>query len=184
MRSTVAELTSGALCIGVVWYLSHSPFSSLTPPSLMSPRTKSKKKSSVSNSNVAEGESHTPNSVKTPSEEEQFDRSYALLDVYRKKSVQLRQDLSVAAWRQILLDRFHNACQYLMSLRPWQGDVGEALNYQLNVFLLAGTANGKTETFILNLLMAATPTMKTLIISPLIDLKKEQVRLLILGLLN
>ncbi|KAK6981387.1 hypothetical protein R3P38DRAFT_2448973, partial [Favolaschia claudopus] len=61
---------------------------------------------------------------------------------------------------------------------PWQLDVAEALLLRVDCLVIAGTGSGKTTPFLLPLLLPENKGKFALIVSPLLSLQAEQVRLI------
>ncbi|KAK6991633.1 hypothetical protein R3P38DRAFT_2563752 [Favolaschia claudopus] len=61
---------------------------------------------------------------------------------------------------------------------PWQLDVAEALLLRVDCLVIAGTGSGKTTPFLLPLLLLENKGKFALIVSPLLSLQAEQVRLI------
>lgn len=77
--------------------------------------------------------------------------------------------------RKRLIDTFSEACA---GKKPydWQVDAAEALLLGLDVVLTAGTGAGKTMPFVMPLLLNKKAKKMVIIISPLNELERDQVR--------
>jgi ATP-dependent helicase YprA (DUF1998 family) len=98
-------------------------------------------------------------------EEQQYDKSYQLLEVNHLKHRLWCPNFTADNWQQNLSECASEATNGLTP-HDWQLDIAEALKYKLDCLVLAGTGAGKTLTFVLNLLVDKNPNHKVLILSP------------------
>jgi len=104
----------------------------------------------------------------------------SVLDAERTAAFLSRKYDSETTWNTID-DKFRQVCPGKIP-HQWQIDVTEALLLGIDCIVIAGTGAGKTMPFVMPLLLDRTKTKKVLVISPLNELKMEQVSFYILSI--
>ena len=100
--------------------------------------------------------------------------AYALLDRARREA-RKKYQYDSAGTRELVSSEVRTLCDG-RNTYTWQLDTLEAVSADLDCVIQAGTGSGKTLPFVLPLLADSTGKSKVIIVSPLNELQKEQVR--------